>query len=381
MERNPHYWQPEIVKSDSVRIIYVEDMNTSILAYETGAAHWHSDARVDYVSDMLLQKRQGERDDIHAFSTFGTYFWSFNCTPRFTDGRANPLHEAAVRRALSLTVNRQDIVTKVRRTEEKTASILVPSNAIGGFVSPGGLQFDPDRARQELASAGWVDRNGDGVPENEQGEAFPVIELLCTAVGPHKDTALAMGAMWERELGIRTKVLVKETKVYRQNLKNRDYMMARGGWYGDYLDPTTFLDLHKTGDGNNDRGFSDPVFDDLLERAADELDPAQRMAILSEAERYSMDEAAPVLPIWHYDQYYMFKPPVTPDGRANPGGLRNISTHPRLVQYIWLLDVVQPGDEPRAEPDFEVFVVQAGEGGPGGASTGKAWSAEAGTDQ
>ena len=47
--------------------------------------------------------------------------------------------------------------------------------------------------------------------------------------------------------------------------------------------------------------------------AADELDPAKRIALLSEAERYTMDVAAPVMPIWHYDQYYMYKPPVTPE--------------------------------------------------------------------
>jgi len=362
LELNPHYWRPEIVRSETVRVVYIEDMNTSILAYETGVADWHSDTEVEYIGDMLRQKRDGLRDDVWNFSTFGTYFWSFNCTPRFTSGRENPFFDARVRRAFALAVNKQDIVSKVKRSEEKVAHVLVPPGSIGGFESPRGLRYDPDRARRELADAGWIDRDGDGVPENERGEAFPVVELLCTAVGPHKNVAQAMGDMWERELGIKSKVAINETKVYRHRLHSRDYMMARGGWYGDYLDPTTFLYLHYTDDGQNDRGYSNPEFDALLDEAAIELDPEKRMALLSEAERFTMDEELPVLPLWHYDQYYMYEPPSRPDGTPNPGGLRNLSTHPRLVQYLWLLEVVEEGDPARPDRDTDAFDPGPGEG-------------------
>ncbi len=374
MELNPYYWQPEIVRSRSIRVVYIEDMNTSILAYETGVADWHSDAEVEYVGDMLRQKREGLRDNAWNFSTFGTYFWSFNCRPRFSDGRPNPFHDAGVRRAFARAVDKEDIVRKVRRSEERVADVLVPRGSIGGFESPRGLTYDPDEARRELAAAGWVDRDGDGVPENERGEAFPTVELLCTAVGPHKNVAQAMGVMWERELGIKTKVAINETKVYRHRLHSKDYMMARGGWYGDYLDPTTFLYLHYTDDGQNDRGYSNPEFDALLDAAALELDPAKRMTILSEAERFTMEEEIPVLCLWNYDQYYMYKPPSKPYGSPNPGGLRNLSKHPRLVQYLWLLEVVQPGDPARPSIDADAFDFAEDEGGIGGVSTGQSWS-------
>lgn len=357
LEKNPHFRDPGLARAASIRVLCIEDQNTSVLSFKSGAADLHIDLDLEYIGDLLAQSRRGERDDLHQFTTFGTYFWSFNCTPTLGDGRHNPFRDAAVRRAFAMATDKAALVREVRRSEEKVANVIVPPGSIAGYTSPRGLSLDPAAARRELALAGWADRDADGVPENEAGEPFPVVELLCTPVGPHRDIAQAMSRMWEQALGVRTRVVVKETKVYRNTLKRRDYMVARGGWYGDYLDPLTFLDLHRTGDGNNDRGFSDPRYDEMLRAADDELDPARRLELLAMAERYAVEEAMPVLPLYHYDQYYLYRPHTRADGTPNPGGLRGMSKHPRLIQYLYMLEVV--GRERPAAP-----VAQAQEAAP-----------------
>ncbi len=354
LRRNPMYWDQDAIVSDTIRTLPIQDGNTSILAYETGAADWHSDVTVKYIADMLAEKDAGQRSNIHALSTFGTYFWSFNCKPRLADGRTNPFHDAGVRRAFALAVNKKAIVDNVKRSGEKVADVLIPVGSIGGFESPIGLPFNPERARQELANAGWEDRDGNGIPENEAGDEFPVVEMLCSTGSYHEDVAMVMGRMFTETLGIPTRIDAKESKIYKDDLKQKDYMMARGGWFGDYGDPTTFLDLHRTGDGNNDRGYSDPTFDAMLERAADEVDTRARLKILEEAERYTMEESVPVVPIWQYNYYYMFEPPLDAEGNPRPGGLVGISRHPRLVQYLWKLGVLKEGDEVRVT-DMGVF--------------------------
>lgn len=343
LERNPHYWNPGMVRSDSVKIIPINDPNTSVLAYETGVADWNSDVTADYIADMLAAKERGEYESIQSFSTFGTYFWSFNCEPTFGSGRENPFHDARVRRAFVMATDKRELVDNVKRSGEKVARVFVPPGSIPGFEAPEGLPFDPARALAELNAAGWIDRDGDGLPENEAGTPFPVVSMLFSTGSYHDDIALAMGRMWEEHLGVQTRLEGKELKVYRDNLKKRQYMVARGGWFGDYGDPTTFLDLHKTGDGNNDRGISDAYFDGLLERASVETDGAARMRVLEEAERYAMEEMLPILPVWHYNYYYLFEPPIV-DGEPNVGGLAGISKHPRLVQYMWKVWVVREGD-------------------------------------
>ena len=76
--------------------------NTAVLAYETGAVDWVEEVIADYLPEMLAQQRRGERNDIVPVPNFGTYFWSFNCTPTLTGGRPNPFHDARVRRAFAM---------------------------------------------------------------------------------------------------------------------------------------------------------------------------------------------------------------------------------------------------------------------------------------
>lgn len=344
LELNPYYWNPGMVQSKTVKILSITDPNTSVLAYQTGLADWNTDVTVDFIPEMLEKKETGEFPDIHAFSTFGTYFWSFNCTPTLSGGRTNPFHDPRVRRAFAMAIDRDVIVNNVKRSGEAVASVFIPPGSISGFESPPGLPYDPERARRELAEAGWIDRTGDGRPENERGEPFPTVVMLYSTGSYHDRIALAMGAMWNRELGVDFRLDGKELIVYRDDLQRRNYMVARGGWFGDYGDPTTFLDLHRTGNGNNDRGYSDPVFDALMDTAADTADPDERMRILEEAERYTMMETLPILPIWHYNYYYLYKPPYDENGRPIIGGLLGISDHPRLVQYVWKLRVVNEND-------------------------------------
>jgi len=76
--------------------------------------------------------------------------------------------------------------------------------------------------------------------------------------------------------------------------------VSRGNWIGDYLDPSTFLDLFSSAESPNNRtGWSDPEYTRLVRAAAAETDRARRFALLAEAEALLLDQA-PILPIYFY---------------------------------------------------------------------------------
>ena len=81
-------------------------------------------------------------------------------------GVDNPFYHSAVRRAFVLATDRRSIVQHATRLQEPIMTSFVPPNSIAGYGAVDGLGFDVDAARQELASAGWIDRDEDGFVED-----------------------------------------------------------------------------------------------------------------------------------------------------------------------------------------------------------------------
>ena len=92
-------------------------------------------------------------------------------------------------------------------------------------------------------------------------------------------------------------------------VSQKDYDIARAGWVGDYMDPNTFLDLWVSGGPQNNTGWANPDYDQLIADAAAEGDAATRMQLLADAEQIWIDET-PVIPIYFYVSINLVKPDV-----------------------------------------------------------------------
>ena len=359
LEQNPHYWNKAAVVAKSIECRTVENPNTGVLSFQSGAADWLTDLGPEYKTEMLAERRaylerfradldaglarservddivallpppgEGERRDVRGFDAFGTDFFSFNCRETLPGERFNPFNDARVRRAFALAVDKQTLIDRVTRLKERVATTLVPPGTIDGYPVIEGLGYDPARARAELKAAGWEDRDGDGIIENAEGVKFPTVDILYSTSSPrYQNLALAMRDMWKRELRIAAECRGKDSKLYKEDLKKGNFMIARGGWYGDYGDPTTWLDLQQSQNGNNDRGYSNPEFDRRLAEAHSEFDPALRLRKLAEVERWLFTEEMPMLPICNYVTVYMY----------DPARIDGMTDHPRLEQDLSIL--------------------------------------------
>ncbi|HSW46169.1 MAG TPA: ABC transporter substrate-binding protein, partial [Phycisphaerae bacterium] len=165
--------------------------------------------------------------------------------------------------------------------------------------SPKGLSYAPDLARRELAEAGYPG-----------GAGMPAIDFLYNTGANQERIIQALARMWERELGLKVQLIGKETKGFAEDKTEHRFMVARSNWFGDYIYPTTFLDLLHSKNGHNSGGFNDPHYDGLLKRASETADPAERLEILSEAERYLVEEQLPLLPVYTYVMVYAWGPEV-----------------------------------------------------------------------
>jgi ABC-type oligopeptide transport system substrate-binding subunit len=89
------------------------------------------------------------------------------------------------------------------------------------------------------------------------------------------------------------------------------YDLQRNAWGQDFPHPDNQLrDLFATGAGNNNNGYSNPAFDELLNKGAAELDPAKSEAFYHEAQKLVVDDAA-VLFLRFYVTRYLVPSHVT----------------------------------------------------------------------
>ena len=115
--------------------------------------------------------------------------------------------------------------------------------------------------------------------------------------------------MWEQELNIPVVLKGVDLKTYRGlRALDHNFDVSRAGWYGDYPDPVTWLDLFRSTDGNNDGKFASAKYDSLLDEAGRETDVGKRFAILKEAETLLTDQEMPFLPLYQYTDGYMYNP-------------------------------------------------------------------------
>ncbi len=309
--RNPRFWNADSVRLDGIIAFTVDDLNTSTNLYKAGVIDWNPSG---YIPSQFIPYLRDYADFRHG-PYQGVYFYSM-CV------KEKPLDDVWVRRALNAAVDREAIAYDLLKRSREPWGNFSPSG-YPGYRHPPGVRYDPAYARECLAKAGFPG-----------GKGFPKISILFNTSEDHRRIAEAIQAMWKRELAIEVELSNQEWGSYLQATSSLQYQVARRSWIGDYLDPSTFLGLGVTGDGNNRTGWSDPRFDALMRRSARELDPVKRMATLTEAESLLIADG-PFLPIYHYSTNELVKPYVHGIHRTA------LDVHP--LSYVWIDRDWKPG--------------------------------------
>ena len=291
LRKNPFYWDAAHTRSEIVDLLPISTPSTALNLYERGVADiiWDKELVPSELWDDLRQ-----RPDFHTFNYLGTYFLRFNTT-------RTPFSDARVRKALTLAVDKQRLVAKIRRTGEEVASHFVPTGT-AHHRPAAGLGYDPNLARQYLAEAGFPD-----------GKGFPVFQYLFDsaaggAAKVHAKMGVELQEMWRRELGIRMELRQMEKKVYLAAQTSLDYDISRSSWVGDYNDANTFLDLFMSNNGNNRTGWKNSRYDALMTEANQQVDIAKRATLLQAAETILVRDEVPIIPLFFYIGFNYYNP-------------------------------------------------------------------------
>jgi oligopeptide transport system substrate-binding protein len=224
----------------------------------------------------------------------GVYYYGFNVT------RAPFKDSPDLRRALAMAIDRQILTEKLTAAGEVPAYGWVPP--VQGY-EPQQPEWAAWTQQQRVAEAQRLYKEAGYSEDNPL-----VVEILYNTSEGHKRMSIAIASMWKQTLGVQTRLMNQEWKVFLQTRAQRlKTEVFRSGWIGDYNDAYTFAQLMHSQNAQNDSGWVNAEYDSLLDRAAVEGNPQQRAELMQRAEQILLDEV-PIMPVYFYVSKHLIKP-------------------------------------------------------------------------
>ncbi|MSO18968.1 MAG: peptide ABC transporter substrate-binding protein [Acidobacteria bacterium] len=303
--KNPRYWNAANVKLERVTAYSIDDNYTTANLYKAGVLDFVPSR---YFPSEFVPEMRGRFRDIQSTPFLANYFYLVNVT-------RPPLNDPRVRRALSMAINRKAITDELLRGGETPGANFVPIG-FPGYQSPPGPEFDPEQARRLLAEAGFPG-----------GQGFREITILFNSNDRHRKVAEAIQQMWMQNLNIQVALRNEEWASYLKSANELNFDVARRGWITDYPDPSNFNDLLESTNGNNNTGWVNKDYDQMMAAARIELNPLRRFNILQQSEALLLREM-PVLPIFSDVSNNLVKPYVR--------GFRHSPTEELTIDEYWI---------------------------------------------
>ncbi|QEH68663.1 peptide ABC transporter substrate-binding protein [Cellulosilyticum sp. WCF-2] len=283
--KNENYWNAENVNLEKIVMYMIVDESTAHTRYTAGELDVNELIPTDEIPTLIA-----EDPTFYIMPKIGTYYYAFNMNNE-------ALKDARVRQALSLAINREQIVKEVTKGGQKVAYGFMPEgitdNEGKSFTETAGdyginPKGDVEKAKALLAEAGYPD--GAGLPE---------IEILYNTSESHKLIAEAMQEMWKQNLGINVKLTNQEWAVFQETTNNNAFdSLARRGWIGDYNDPQTMLEIFESTNTQNIGRYSSETFDTEMQLSRETMG-AERMEHLYKAHDILMEDM-PIIPVYYY---------------------------------------------------------------------------------
>lgn len=314
LEKSDTYWDRDKVRLNGIVYYPTENVVSEERMFRVGQLHYTNSVPLGKIP---VYQEMADSPYVQA-PYIGTYYYLLNTTVAPTDN-------LKVRKALSMAVDRDKLNKTVLKGTNLSAYSITPPDTLG-YYPPRLFSYDVELARKLLAEAGYPN-----------GEGWPGLELTYNTSEDHRKIAVALQQMWKDALNIEVTLTNQEWKVYLDSITNMHFQIARRGWIGDYVDPNNFLDLFLTGGGNNNTGFSNPEYDDMILRGAPQAaTKEERFAIFHKAETLLMEQM-PIIPIYTYTSKHLVHPSVN---GLPPNLMDSIN-----MKYVWLDKNWQPPSE------------------------------------
>jgi len=316
LERNPDYFVPDRPYLDGIRYTIIGERGTRLAALQAG--------RLDAFVPLEMTRTMAESVKKGAPSLVITEVGQNGSDNVVLNHKRPPFDNPAVRRAISLAMDRRAFVQGVRHGGAVVGAAMMPKplgiwglpeqdlRTLPGYRDPA---QDKAEAKRLLASAGY----GPGKPLR--------VEMVTRTISIYLDVASFVVDQL-RQVGVEATLKQLDTGAWFPALARRDYQIGANLTAGGFDDPDAyFYENYKCGASRNYTEYCSEAVDKLIDLQSQELDPAKRLKIVWEIQRKLDADAARPMLSWR-KEYFAQYPYV-----------RNLVPHNALYNYGRMQDV------------------------------------------
>lgn len=290
LEKNPFYWESNMILLEHIKASMVRDENTVLQMYENGEIDFIGDAISPIPKDALTKYQK--KGVLKTFPSAATTAVSFNVS-QF------PFSNPSIRKAFALAIERKEIVDNITQLGEEIATQIIPtclkSERANAYFKDSNCKKAKQYFAQGLKELGMTE------------EEFPILTFHYSFSDLNHKLAQALQQQWAKNLGVKVQLQQCEHKMYLDRLIHRDYTFAQMFWFAQYHDPMSVLERFKYKDNpKNYCNWESPTYISLLEQTGSAPTPQERAKLLEAAERLILSEM-PLTPIYHWKTAFMVK--------------------------------------------------------------------------
>ena len=307
--KNRHYFMRDsagrrLPYLDAVKVTFDTEKATEFLQFQQGELDFINEIDASFKDEVLnkrgqLKKEWQDKIVLRVTPQLNTEYLGILVDTTNDLVKHSPLRILAVRQAINYGFDRRKMMLYLRN------SLGLPAES--GFVPAGlpsfdstrvhGYHYDPARARQLLAEAGFPD-----------GRGMPAVKLLTIPIYADFATFIARQL---QDIGMHIDVEVVQKSLLLEETAQSKALFFRGSWIADYPDAENYLSVFysKNPAPPNYTRYNDPVFDKLYDESLQENNDSIRYRLYQQMDQRVID-AAPVVPVWYDVVVHLINPRV-----------------------------------------------------------------------